>query len=326
MPPERFLNRREFLAATGLALGSLALGGCGEEVLLRVGANNWPGYEFMFAGSAEQLFSADEIRMIRMPSATAVLQALAAGQLDAAALTLDEVLTARTDGLNLRVVAVIDVSVGADMVLARPGIRTTEDIRGRRICCEQSAVGAVMLDAFLTAFKLTPADVTLGYATVDQHVAEFSQGKADLVVTFNPVAQEILSLGAERIFDSAAIPGRIVDTLAVIEDTLTRNATALRKVIAAHFEMLGRFRRNPAALAPLLAQGLKVPPARVDACYAGLDLPDAMANRGWMEGAKPRLRQSAEELARVMVNAKLLPAPPDLAQIVVDGFLPGQRS
>ena len=317
------LTRRQILKALG-ALGAAALvGGCGQrEPLLRVGTNTWLGYEFLHVAEQQGVLDAARVRMVRMGSATLVVQALAAGQLEAAGLTLDEVLSAIADGIPLRVLAVFDFSMGADAVLARPGLASAADMRGKRVCVEKSAVGAVMLDAFLKSRGLAPTDLDIHYATVDEHVEEFKSAHADLVVTFSPVVEQLEKLGAVRVFDSREVPGRIVDVLVATEPALKRNPQALQHLVATQFAMLGKMKSEPASLVPLLAAGLGVDAAEVPAAYAGVELPDLAANKAWLEGTSPRIRKSAEELQQVMLDAKLLKAPAALEALADPTFLP----
>ena len=317
------LTRRQILKALAAAGAVALVGGCEQrEPLLRVGTNTWLGYELLHVAEQQGVLDSARVRMVRMGSATLVVQALAAGQLEAAGLTLDEVLSAIADGIPLRVLAVFDFSQGADAVVARAGLTTPAAMKGKRVCVEKSAVGAVMLDAFLKFEGLAPTDLEIKYATVDEHVAEFEAGRADLVVTFSPVIEQLEKLGGKRVFDSTQVPGRIVDVLVATEGALKRNPQALRHLVATQFKMLEKMKTDPATLAPLLAAGLGMTAADVPAAYAGIDLPDLAANRTWLGGNPPRLRKSAEELQQVMLDAKLLNAPPKLDALTDPTFLP----
>ena len=209
------IGRRRFLQRIVLGAAAGALAACGQrEALLRAGSNTWPGYELLFAANHTGLLPAQRVEMMRMPSATVVQQALSSGNIEAAGLTLEEVLVARAAGLPIRIIAMLDISLGADVVLAQPFVQTAEHIRGKRVCSEHSAVGAVMLAAFLDFYGLLPQDVELIYAPIDRHLAEYRNGNAAIVVTFSPVAQAIMAAGAVRLFDSSQIEGRIMDVRA----------------------------------------------------------------------------------------------------------------
>ena len=319
----RNLTRRQILKALAAAGAVALLGGCEQhEPLLRVGTNTWLGYEFLHVAEQQGVLDPARVRMVRMGSATLVVQALAAGQLEAAGLTLDEVLTAVADGIPLRVLAVCDFSKGADAVVARAGLTNPADMKGKRVYVEKSAVGAVMLDAFLKFEGLAPTDVEIHYATVDEHAAEFKAGGADLVVTFSPVVEQLEKLGATRVFDSKQVPGRIVDVLVATEASLKRNPQALRHLVATQFKMVGKLKSEPAGLASLLAAGLGMAEADVPAAYLEIELPDLASNRQWLEGPSPKLRTSAEELQQVMLSANLLNSRVTLDDLFYPAFLP----
>ena len=72
--------------------------------------------------------------MLAMPSATPVCRALPQAT-KAGALTLDEVLTVQVDNMPLVVIAVLDISLGGDVVLARPDITTTAELKGEADRC-----------------------------------------------------------------------------------------------------------------------------------------------------------------------------------------------
>ncbi len=320
--PAAFTRRRFLQAVAGSASVGL-LGACGhEEPLLRVGSNLWPGYELMYLAESLKLLDSRRIRMIRMPSATVVMQALAGDLIDAAGLTLDEVLTASANGVKLAVVTVIDQSLGADAVIARPELTSPGALRGKRICVEKTAVGAMMLHTFLRQTGLTPGDVTLIYATVDEHLGLYQSGKADAVVSFNPVVPQLETLGGVRLFDSTRMGGQILDCLAVTERALAQNPLALDELVKAFFAARARFKQDIAAVTPLLAAGLEITPQVLPAAYEGIDLPDLAANRLWLESTPPRLEQSAAIVRDIMLDARLLDATLDVKGLAVSRFLP----
>ncbi len=320
-------SRRHFLRASAL-LSAATLFGCevALEPRLRIGTNIWPGYEFLYAARDSGLFDGSAVKLVELLSATDVLQALAADALEGGALTLDEVLTARAGGIDLRVIAVLDVSAGADALLVRPDIATLADLRGRRIALEQTAVGAVLLAAVLQRAGLEPADVQMVYRTVDRHLDVFRSGDVDAVVSFDPARSQLLAAGAVSLFDSREIPGRIVDVLAVRPQVLESSPRAVQRLVAAHFTMLEQFQRAPRQLAPQLARRLGLDAAATLAAFDGLRLPDLAENHALLAGQPAPLAQTAAELGRVMQQAKLLPIAVPLDGLIDACWLPAARA
>ena len=307
------LTRRGFLRNTMGIMGAIALGGMGlaacarKEPMLRVASNVWPGYELLYLARERNYFDQQDIRMVEMPSATACIQALAAETIEGACLTLDEVLAARADGLDLRVVAILDISMGADAVLVSPEVQSLSELKGRRIGAEKTAVGAVMLDAMLQDAGLMPNDVYIQHMSVNEHREAFENGEVDALITFEPVVSQLAGSGAKRLFDSSQVPGRIVDVIAVRNPVLEQCPQALGELIAAHFTARNEFLNAPRAASPIMARRLGLPEADVPATFDGLELPDRQYNQSWLQGASPRIEETARELVAIMLRAKLLP-------------------
>jgi NitT/TauT family transport system substrate-binding protein len=185
-------GRRRLVAGAALLAGLGALSGCGDpDPPLKVGTIVFPGYEFLFLARELGLLSAQDARLIELISSTDNLRLMEEGRLDAATLTVDEVMATRAKGVDLRIVAVLDVSEGADAVVARAGVEKPVQLRGRRIAVEDGATGAVLLDAVLEAAALRLEDVIKVPMTADQSVILFQSEKVDAVITFEPWVSQL---------------------------------------------------------------------------------------------------------------------------------------
>jgi len=172
--PSRLMARRRWLAGAGSAALLAGLTGCGDpQPPLKVGTIVFPGYEFLFLARELQLFKPEEVRLVELLSSSDNLRLLEESRLDAATLTVDEVMATRSKGVDLRIVAVLDVSDGADAVMARAGLTRPEQLRGRRIGAEDGAMGVVLLDAVLQAGGLRLEDVVKVPITADHSVMMF---------------------------------------------------------------------------------------------------------------------------------------------------------
>jgi len=315
------VRRRQILTYGVMTSISALTSGCAKPVpALRVGAIVFPGYELMFLARDLGLWDERSVRMVELLANTDTMRALASGQLHAAALTLDELLSARADGVDLRVLAVLDVSAGADVVLARPQVGI-DNLAGKRIGVEDSAMGAVMLSALLSAAGLTVTQIRKVPVNLDRSEEFFGKGLVDAIVTAEPWAARMEKRGAKRIFDSKAIPGRVVDVLAARSDFLEAQGQHLRQLIAGHFQARTHFLAQPQDASIRMAARLQTPPEDVVAGFKGLQLPDAAENRKLLApgGAFERV---SNDLQQVMVAAGLLPRVADLRELCDDRFLP----
>ncbi len=248
------IHRIVIAAGVSLALLLLIVTGCFEAPpLLRIGTNQWPGYEPLYLARASGAYADAPIQLVELPSASDVMQQLRGGVLEGGALTLDETLTLITEGVDLVVVLIMDVSNGADALLAKPGIEQLAELRGHALGVELSAVGAVMLDAVMEAGKLKMEDLNIVSVPVDRHLQAFESGRIDALITFEPNRSILLEQGARLLFDSGRIPGRIVDVLAVRRDALRDRAEGLRQLLRGYSLRQPNLGTLARALSPLAA-------------------------------------------------------------------------
>ncbi|VAX12809.1 Hydroxymethylpyrimidine ABC transporter, substrate-binding component [hydrothermal vent metagenome] len=289
---------------------------------LRIGSNLWLGYEPVYLARELGYLSEDDVWLVEMRSASQVLELLASGNLEGGMLTLDETLTAVQHGVPLEVVAVIDISNGADVLLARPGIELN-DLKGRRIGVENMAVGAMLLEGALLAAGLKVADVKLVPLEVSDHEAAYLQGKIDAVVTFEPTRTRLLKQGARQIFDSSLIPGQIVDVLAVRSDMNKReHQRQIRLLVAAYFKSLDYMRMHKREAAEHIAPRLHLSVDEVLDSYRGVQMADLEMNRKFLEHGE--LNSLAGRLQTLMLNNSLLNQAVD-SHLANSQYLPGKR-
>ncbi|KTG15946.1 MULTISPECIES: ABC transporter substrate-binding protein [unclassified Guyparkeria] len=316
------MERRRFLSIGTLAPLAGLLGCEEREPLLRVSGITWVGYEPLFLARQLQLLPPDRIRLIDSPSNTNSLMQLATGEVEAATLTLDEFILARAGGIPVQVALVFDTSQGADVVMSRPEITTVSQLAGRRIGVEETAAGALMLRKSLEAADLSPDDVIRVPLIGGQHLAAFRSGRVDAVISYEPYASRLESIGARRLHDSSAFPGLIVDVLAVHERAFSQQPQALRALFNAHFEALSVLRANPGRAYRLMAPRLGLTTEEARRAFEGIRLFDISANREWLDASAQPFRQAATDVARIMQANALVDHTPPLSAVATARFLP----
>lgn len=321
----RLISRRSLLrlGVQGVAFAAVgALAGCARSPL-RVAVSPWAGYQFIALAEQEGWYAPDQVQLMKTATLGESAQALAEGRVDGAALTLDEVLTLRADGVPVEAVLIINVSAGGDALLTRPGLGILADLAGKRIAVEHSSLGAVMLHHVLQAAGLAPDDVIIEWMQFD-HVAAWEQLAPDAILTYEPALTRLEAQGLVRLFDSREIPMRILDVLVVRTGTLQRQGGAVRELIAGHFRALDLWQRNPLDTGYRLAHLLGVQVEDVKRIFGGLDLPDDLYNRQYLSPPAIELTRAAREIAGIMMEADLLQRMPPLEGLFRPDGLPAE--
>jgi NitT/TauT family transport system substrate-binding protein len=298
-------------------LSLLVLSGCSRESTssLTVGSNQWPGYETLHLAEHLGLFKDVPIKLIELKSATDVISAFEFGQLDIAALTLDEAILVTQAVPDAVVFLVMDISNGADKLIAKPHISTLQDLAGKRVGVEQSALGAFVFSHVLKKSQLEEDEVYLIPSTVDQHLTMMEQDAIDAVVTFEPTSSRLVAEGNIVLFDSREIPNKIVDVLITRKGFLEENISSLKKLVQANWQALDFLQNHPEKAAEIMSPRLAISPQQLLESYEMLILPDQAHNQQILSAELP---VTAEELSELMLEENLLHQAPDLQHLITN--------
>ncbi|RMF17020.1 MAG: hypothetical protein D6758_07000 [Gammaproteobacteria bacterium] len=288
-----------------LLIAFLLLNACTSEQPLRLGTNVWPGYEPLYVARERGLLDPAEVRLVELSSASQVIRALQNGELDAAALTLDEAARVAAQGTDIAVALVLDISHGADAVVSHTPVNGATDLRGKRIILEAGSVGELMLEALLREFRLPPKDIRRVYRTVNDHARAFLAGEGDVLITFEPHVSRLLRRGdVYKIFDSRQIPDSIIDVLVIRQDRLAAHREKLEHVTQAWFDTLAFYQTDPEHALKLANRRLRANPEDLKAMYAGLLLGTRNVQQR-LAARWPLTLKTAGELARLKEGVPL---------------------
>jgi len=278
----------------------------------------------MFLAQQEKWLEQQKVQIIETKSATESIQKLKQGSIDGAALTLGEVLRLREAGVNLSILLVFDISIGADMLIAKPDIKQLKGLNGKRIGVEQGALGVVMLSQVLERSGLAVEDIKQVALTIDNHKQAWKDERVDALITYEPVASQLLEKGAKRLFDSREIPHMIVGVLAIRKEVLTTHEAAIQHLIAKHFKGLQHFQINVQDASYRMASHMQIVPEKVVNHFKGLLLPNIKSNFNLISGAEPKLLENAKLLSKIMLESGVLVRHSDLSELFNANFLPRQ--
>ncbi len=308
---------RYFCLALGAAMALLSAGcDSGSPPQIRIGYIPWPGYEPLALTEDLNYLKVDRYRFLNYTSSTQVLRAFRNNTIEVAAMTLDEAIELSKDMPDVRVVLVLDTSLGADVVLGRPGITNMADLRGHRVAYEPTALGCFVLARALESAGLKPKDVTLVASQLDEHERVFLYAKMDAVVTFEPVRSRLLAKGANILFSSAQIPGEIVDVLVMRQAFLRENSDAVKNILQAVFKAQVYQKISPDIANRYSCVRLGLSPEQLSNSYQLMTLVNLAENRRLLCGNPPALLESAKKLSAVMVGQGVLERSPDLSQLI----------
>lgn len=258
---------RRFLALAGFALLAVSFASAAP---LKIAYSDWPGWVAweiaIQKGWIKQAGVEAEFLWFEYgPS----MEAFTAGKVDAVMVTNGDALVTGANGAKNVIIMLTDYSNGNDMIVAKPGIKSVKELKGKKIGLEVGVVEHLMLLNALKKSGMTEADVTIVNTPTGQTPQVLASGQVDAVAAWQPNAGQALKAvaGSTAIYTSADEPGLIYDTLTVSPRSLGQRRADWVKLVAL-WDRIVAYLQDPATR----ADGLKIMAARTGSTpgdYAG---------------------------------------------------------
>ena len=300
-----------------------SLAGCMRqpETALRIGTNVWIGGEPLYLARELGRFDPAVVQLVEYRSASEVMRAYRNQAIDGMVISLDELFALAADGMGPKIVLVIDVSHGADVVVGRGGMRSMRDLKGKSVAVESSALGAFVLSRALAVNNMQASDVNVVHLESNEQTDAFVKGQVDGAVTFDPYRNQFLRAGGSILFDSSQIPGEIVDLVAVRESVIDSKPKALETLLSGWFYATDYMKRDPKDAARRMAIRQQTSAEQFLATLQGLRVPSRAENLTMLGGNKPELAVTGRRLLALMLEAKLLNKNVEIEQFLAPGPL-----
>lgn len=313
------------MLATGMVLALVfsSLSSCVKHPKppLVFGANVWPGYETVYLARELNYYDPAKVHLASYGNASQVIRAFHNRILQAAAVTLDEALHLQQDIPDLRIILIFDASNGADAVLARPEINTLQQLKGRRIGVENSALGAYFLSLALGSANMDTGQVTVVPLPVDEHETAFRSHKIDAVATFDPVRTRLLRGQANQLFDSSQVPGKIIDVLVTRGEYMQPYREELSQLLQGWHRAQQFLQSKPDKAIPIIAVRENVGAAEFKQLLTGINLFDRLQNVTLFGSAVENLKDNAAGMQTYLLQQGLLQRKTDISRLFDDAII-----
>jgi len=272
------------------------------------------------------------VKMLRMPSAPALLTALATGQLDVAGISVTPGLfSAITQGVQIRIVGdkqSVRPGFSATRLVVRTGFpagieaQQVAALKGKPVAISSKAASvAMVLRNYLAGFGMNLADVHVVELPYPSMVPALGSGAVEAAIVLEPFLSQAIQMGiAQPLNDLAAASG----------GTATEGSTSVPLVYS---EVFARDRSTAQGFMDAYLQGVRL---YNDAFLRGIDkdkiigilasrakLDEAIIRNGFPAGLDPNGRVSMpflEQCQDFFIQQHYLQAPIDLKQLVDPSF------
>ncbi len=234
-------------------------------------------------GWLEKAFPGTKIEWKAFDSGGSVNEAFAAGSLDIGLAGSSPVSRGLSQGIAYQVPWIHDVIGTAEALVAKPGITTIADLKGKKVAVPLASTTHYSLLAALTDAGVDPRDVDIIDAEPADIVAAWSRGDIDAAYIWNPSLATLKADDGTVITDSAqqAKAGHTTYDLAVVSDDFAgRYPAAVATWAAQQDRAVKLYRDDPQAFGAALAAELNLTPDQALAQAKDLVFLDASEQTG----------------------------------------------
>lgn len=208
---------------------------------LKIAYSDWPGWVAWEIAIQKKWFEEEGVEVeFLWFDYVASMDAYVAGKVDAVCMTNGDALVTGATGKPSVGIIVNDYSNGNDMVVAKPGIESVSDLKGKKVGVEEGFVCHLLLLKALEENGLSADDVTIVNTPTDETPQVLASGAVDAIAAWQPNSgQALKSLpGSKPIFTSADAPGIIYDLLCVSSESLEAKKEDWSKVVMVWYRIV----------------------------------------------------------------------------------------
>jgi len=248
---------------------SLVSGGCSrksQEPKLKsvsIAFQSWIGYGPLYLADELGFFKDEGIEVIFVDEQldSARRDAFKAGILDCEAGTLDLLINKRAQGIPIVSVFDIDLSFGADAIVATSQIKELKDLIGKRVAFAMGNVSDTFISCVFSKEGLRMEDINIVAINPDKAADVFLAGQVDAVVTWEPLVSKALERpGAHILLSSKDRPGIIVDTFNIREDIIKNDPGLVKGIMRAWFRAFKFCEENPSEANRIISRHFNISP------------------------------------------------------------------
>lgn len=221
------------LAALSLTI-SLATFSAPSRADVSIAYSDWPGWvAWQVAIDKGWLQEAGIKAKFEWFDYSASMEAFAAGKVDAVLMTNGDALVTGSAGGKSVMLMPTDYSNGNDMIIAKPGIKSLKDLKGKKVAVESGLVEHLLLLNGLKKAGMKESDVILVNAKTNEMPQVLASADISAVGAWQPIAGQAMkgAPGSRPLLTSADEPGLIYDVLAVNPASAKKNKAEWLKLM-----------------------------------------------------------------------------------------------
>jgi taurine transport system substrate-binding protein len=237
---------------------------------IRIGYQVIPNAELLAKalGLATKAFPNSKVEYISFDSGRDVNTAIAANGIDFGLAGSVPVSVGLAQGLPYQVYFIHDVIGAAEALIAKPGIKSVADLKGKKVATPFGSTAHFSLESFLAQNKINQNELTILDLQPPDIVAAWQRGDIDASYVWQPNLSKLQKSGGTILVTSAdlAKKGVVTADLGVVrKEFAEKYPDVVKQYVAVLDDAVKTYRSDPTAATKALAKELNITPEETTA-------------------------------------------------------------
>lgn len=312
------------ILAAALAGCNKSVGGTSSGSAITIGTSPYPAWYVWYIAQDEGLFKKFNLNVTLkyFPVYSDSLQAFSTGKLDMLNIAACDTIAPYDQGVGFKIVMINDNSNGADGLVAKSGISSIADLKGKTVVTEYGTIEHFFLLKALESAGLKESDVKYTNMTVNDSGTAMLAGKVDAACLWEPsLSMALGSSDNHLLYSSEQTPGLIPDLLVASNSLLKSRSSDVQKLVNVWYEALKFYDENPDKAVADMAKQAGVSADEMKGVMAGSKLFTAKDNMSAVSDKKDDytyLPYTITETAKFLKSVKMVDTVPSKPLDMID--------
>jgi NitT/TauT family transport system substrate-binding protein len=249
---------------------------------LRVGITSWAGFDIALYAQPTGIFKQRglNVELVRFENQQDSSRAVMRGDLDAAFVSLWDVMQVAPGKGRPLVLMTTNISAGADGIVANPDIKSVKALRGKRVGAKLGTVNHLILLEALKAHQVKPTEVQIFDYSNDVAAQKIVAGEIDAAVLWEPLLGETArTIQGNVIHTTKQLDSLVIDVLMSNTSTVQAKRAELMQFLLAWFDVMYAVETQPNEVFNIIGKQLGQSGKSFASDYAGLQRGDIALNQ-----------------------------------------------
>ena len=207
-----------------------------------IGKSHFPIWDLM---EYQLKTNSRSVQLKNYPTYKESLNAFIAGETTVSMGTIYEAILAKSKGINVKIILLLDYTIGADAILSNKKLNYLSELKGKSIGVEYGSVAHYTALKAIDKSGLSPDDCQFIFKPMPELIPLFNTKEIDIISTYEPHLSTILTRNKETqlLFSSREIPRKICDVIFINKDLVSIDSQ--KKLFKQWMKIAKKIKNNP---------------------------------------------------------------------------------